>query len=217
MNKLAALIVFIFAASTGFVHAASDSLGTPFKLSTREYSFLEQKVCTTQYGLKASKIKAYAFGERAAGDGKIALKARTSAYVECESHGQFNGKPLRYIDDCDLVDGEWDCSPPQLEVNLTINGRDIKVRPWGELTPEKSYMLLKDISRRGTFQGESLDKAIGDSCDIAKNKDPDIIELGCEAAMTISYWCPQAKTTGCPRVLFLSFDEPAYIRRKYGK
>ena len=124
---------------------------------------------------------------------------------------------MRYIDDCDLVDGEWDCSPPQLEVNLTINGRDIKVRPWGELTPEKSYMLLKDISRRGTFQGESLDKAIGDSCDIAKNKDPDIIELGCEAAMTISYWCPQAKTTGCPRVLFLSFDEPAYIRSKYGK
>jgi len=214
MNKFAVLIAFIFSTCTGFATAASDTLGTPFKLSTREYSFLEQKVCTTQYGLKASKIKAYAFAGRAAGDGKIALQARTSAYVECESHGQFNGKPMRYIDDCDLVDGEWDCSPPQLELTLGINGRDIKVRPWGGLTPEKSYSLLKDISRRGRFQGESLDKAIGDSCDIAKNKDPDIIELGCEAAMTISYWCPQAKTTGCPRVLFLSFDEPAHIRRQ---
>lgn len=213
MNKLTALITLLFAVCTGSVFAASDSLGTTVKLSTREQSFLEQKVCTAQYGLKASKIKAYAFGARAASDSKIALEARTSAYVECESHGQFNGKPMRYIDDCDLVEGEWDCSPPQLEVMVDINGRQIKMRPWGGLTPEKSYALLKDISLRGRFQGESLDKAIGNSCDIAKNKDPDIIELGCEAAMSISYWCPQAKTTGCPRVLFLSFDEPAFKRR----
>jgi hypothetical protein len=214
MNKLTALISLIFAVCTGSAYATSDSLGTPVKLSTREHSFLEQKVCTAQYGLKASKIKAYAFGARAASDDKIALEARTSAYVECESHDQFNGKPMHYIDDCDLVEGEWDCSPPQLEVMVDINGRQIKMRPWGGLTPEKSYSLLKDISLRGRFQGESLDKAIGNSCDIAKNKDPDIIELGCEAAMSISYWCPQAKTTGCPRVLFLSFDEPAFKRRQ---
>lgn len=217
MAKLTALIALIAAAYTASTYAASDSLGTPFKLSPRDYSFLEQKVCGAQDNLKASKIKAYSLPARAAGDGKIALKARTSAYVECESHGQFNGKPMRYIDDCDLVDGAWDCSPPQLEITLGINGRDIKVRPWGKLTPEKSYLLLKDLSRRGRFQGESLDSAIGGSCDIAQHKDPDIIELGCAAAMTISYWCPQAKTTGCPRVLFLSFDQPAYIRSKYAQ
>jgi hypothetical protein len=214
MNKFAALITFIFAVCTGSAYATSSNLGTPFKLSTREQSFLEQRVCTAQYGLKASKIKAYAFGASAGGDGKLALEARTSAYVECESHDQFNGKPMRYIDDCDLVEGEWDCSPPQLEVLVNINGREVKMRPWGGLTPEKSYSLLKDISLRGRFQGESLDKAIGNSCDVAKNKDPDIIELGCEASMSISYWCPQAKTTGCPRVLFLSFDEPAFKRRQ---
>jgi hypothetical protein len=213
MNKFAALTALIFTICTGSASAASDNLGTPFTLSTREHSFLEQKVCTANYGLKASKIKAYAFGERAGGDGKIALQARTSAYVECESHGAFNGKPMHYIDDCDLVEGEWDCSPPQLEVMVDINGRAVKMRPWGGLTPEKSYSLLQDISARGRFQGESLDKAIGNSCDIAKNKDPEIIELGCEAAMTISYWCPQTKLTGCPRVLFLSFDEPAFKRR----
>jgi len=216
MGKFVALIFLVFAfcaVSTG----AADEAGIPFKLSKREQSFLEQRACTGQYGLKASKIRAYVFGARAATDNKIGLEARTSAYVECESHGDFMGKPMHYIDDCDLVEGEWDCSPSQLEVIVPINGRDVKMRPWGGLTPEKSYALLKDISARGRFQGESLDKAIGNSCDVAKNKDPDIIELGCEASMSISYWCPQTKLTGCPRVLFLSFDEPAYIRSKYGK
>lgn len=214
MNKFAALIALIFAVCTGSANAAVDAGGTSFKLSTREQSFLEQRVCTAQYGLKTSKIRAYTFGARAGSDSKPALDTRTSAYVECESHGDFMGKPMHYIDDCDLVDGEWDCSPPQLEVLAPINGRDVKMRPWGGLTPEKSYALLKDISTRGRFQGESLNKAIGNSCDIAKSKDPDIIELGCEAAMSISYWCPQTKITGCPRVLFLSFDEPAFKRRQ---
>ncbi len=211
MNKIVAAIALAFAFCT--VSAFAADAGTPFNLSKREQSFLEQKVCGP-YDLKASKIKAYAFDARAKTDSKIALAARTSAYVECESHGDFMGKPMRYIDDCDLVEGEWDCSPPQLETLVPINGREVKMRPWGGLTPEKSYALLKDISARGRFQGESLDKAIGNSCDIAKNKDPDIVELGCEATMSISYWCPQTKITGCPRVLFLSFDEPAFMRRQ---
>lgn len=213
MDKIAVLIGLTFALYT-LSASAADAGGTPFKLSKREYSFLEQKVCGTQYNLKAGKIKAYALDARKQTETKIGLEARTSAYVECESHGDFMGKPMHYIDDCDLVDGEWDCSPPQLEVVVPINGRDVKMRPWGKLTPEKSYSLLKDISTRGRFQGESLDKAIGNSCDIANNKDPDIIELGCEASMSISYWCPQTKITGCPRVLFLSFDEPAFKRRQ---
>jgi hypothetical protein len=212
MNTFVIAIAAIFSLFAQLVFAADT--GTPFNLSKREQSFLEQKVCGAQYNLKASKIKAYAFEGRAESDSKIALAARTSAYVECESHGEFMGRPMRYIDDCDLVEGEWDCSAPQLEVTVPINGRDVKMRPWGKLTPEKSYELLKDISTRGQFQGESLDKAIGNSCDIAKNKDPDIVELGCEAAMSISYWCPQSKITGCPRVLFLSFDEPAFMRRQ---
>lgn len=213
MNKIATAIALLFAFCAVSASAA-DVGGTPFKLSKREYSFLEQKVCGAQYNLKAGKIKAYAFDARKQTDSKIGLEARTSAYVECESHGDFMGKPMHYIDDCDLVDGEWDCSPPQLEVLVPINGREVRMRPWGGLTPEKSYSLLKDISLRGRFQGESLDKAIGNSCDIAKNKDPDIVELGCEATMSISYWCPQTKLTGCPRVLFLSFDEPAFMRRQ---
>jgi hypothetical protein len=213
MNKITTVITLIFTFCVSAASAA-EGVGTPFKLSKREQSFLEQRVCSAQYGLKASKIKAYVFDASAANDSKLALEARTSAYVECESHGEFMGKPMYYIDDCDLVDGEWDCSAPQLEVRVPINGREVKMRPWGGLTPEKSYALLKDISLRGRFQGESLNKAIGNSCDIAKNKDPDIIELGCEAAMSISYWCPQTKITGCPRVLFLSFDEPAFKRRQ---
>jgi hypothetical protein len=216
MNKLTAIITLAFAFCVASASAA-DVGGTPFNLSKREQSHLENRVCFAQHGLKASKIKAYAFEARAKTDNKIGLEARTSAYVECESHGDFMGKPMRYIDDCDLIDGEWDCSAPQLELTVPINGRDVKLRPWSGLTPEKSYQLLREISTKGLFQGESLDKAIGNSCDIARNKDPEIIELGCEAAMTISFWCPQAKTTGCPRVLFLSFDQPAYIRSNYGQ
>jgi hypothetical protein len=216
MNKFTAILALAFAFSTASA-SEPDAGGTPFNLSKREQSHLENRVCFAQHGLKASKIKAYAFEARAQTDRKMGLEARTSAYVECESHGDFMGKPMRYIDDCDLIDGEWDCSAPQLELTVPINGRDVKLRPWSGLTPEKSYQLLKEISAKGLFQGESLDKAIGNSCDIAKNKDPEIIELGCEAAMTISFWCPQAKTTGCPRVLFLSFDEPAYIRSRYAQ
>ncbi len=209
--KRFAVVVAISFSFLSISAKAADAGGTAFKLSTREHTFLEQKVCGP-YELKASKIKAYAFAARPQTDTKIGLEARTSAYVECASHGDFMGKPMHYIDDCDLVDGEWDCSPPQLEVAVSINGRDVKMRPWG-MPPAKAYTLLKDISKRGGFQGESLDKAIGNSCDIALNKDPDIVELGCEATMSISYWCPQRKITGCPRVLFLSFDEPAFKRR----
>ncbi len=67
---------------------------------------------------------------------------------------------------------------------------------------------LQALNDRNDYHAEQLDNYAALPQDVGK-----IIELGCEAAMTISYWCPQAKTTGCPRVLFLSFDEPAFKRR----
>jgi hypothetical protein len=210
MNKIRILLCVCMGLCV--IPTLNASQSTPFSLSEREHNYLENLVCQSKYNLKANLIKAYVFDASDGSDGKMALAARTSAYVECESHGEFNQKPMRYIDECDLVDKEWDCSPPQLEVVVPINGRDVKMRPWG-LTPEKAYDLLYQISTKGLFQGQPLDKAIGNSCDIAKTKDPEIIELDCEAAMSISFWCPQAKITGCPRVLFLSFADKPLKRR----
>src|SRR4051812_2800495 len=107
MNNLTAVTALMFAFCSVSASAAEVG-GTPFNLSKREISHLENRVCFAPYGLKVGKIKAYAFEARAKTDSKIGLAARTSAYVECESHGDFMGKPMRYIDDCDLIDGEWD-------------------------------------------------------------------------------------------------------------
>jgi|GEM_PF-711570 len=208
-------ILGLFLLLAGHLQAATPG-GTPFNLSKRDYNYLEYRVCKSAYNVNASKIKAFAFQASAATDTSGPLDARTSAYVECEAHDQFLSKPARYVDECDLIQGEWDCSPPQLEIVVDLYGREVKMRPWG-LTPAKSYSILKEVSRKGLFQGESLDRAIGKSCDVAKTKDPDVVELSCEALMTISYWCPQAATTGCPRILFLSFDQPPLKRSPNGK
>jgi hypothetical protein len=132
---------------------------------------------------------------------------RTLAYVTCQSHGSFNNKPMRYIDDCDLIDHHWNCSAPQLEVLVSVKDRDIKLRPW-HLTPETASQLLLSIRQKGYFQGLSLDEAIGSSCDVSKTKDPDIIELKCQSVIGISYWCPQTQLTGCPRILFVGPESP---------
>ena len=197
----------------GWASATEPPAGTPVKLSKREYSFLENRVCHANAEVPASKIKAYKFAASPGGDGKMALAKRTSAYVECEPHGVFHNRPMRYVDDCDRVEGEWDCSPPQLEVVSFVKGREVRLRPWG-LPPEEADLLLQKVGTLALFQGESIDEAIGDSCDIAKTKDPDVIELGCKASMAISFWCPQIQKTGCPRMLYLSFDEPFFKRRR---
>lgn len=188
--------------------------GVAIKLSKREYSFLENRVCHANAEVAAAKIKAYKFAATAGGDGKLALAKRTSAYVECEAHGQFNGRPMRYVDDCDLIEGEWDCSPPQLEVVSSVKGREIRLRPWS-MPPEEADVLLQKVGTIAYFQGESIDEALGDSCDIAKTKDPEVVELGCKATMAISFWCPQIQKTGCPRMLYLSFEEPYFKRRRH--
>lgn len=186
--------------------------GKPIKLSKAERNRLEALGCMSQ-GVTAERISAYKFEASKGINGKPDLEARTSAYVECTAHGQVYNKPLRYVDDCDKVDGEWDCSAPQQQLLVTINGREVKMRPWG-IAPEKAHDLLKHLGTMKMFQGESIDKAIGNSCDVSKTKDPNEVEISCEAAMALSFWCPRAEETGCPRLLYLTFDKPAYLRRR---
>ena len=193
--RLIAMSLLIFIAQVNAV--ITD--GKPVKLSKQEKNQLEYTVCKSPFNLRAKKINAFRFNDL------IAEQKRTLALVECESHGTFNNKPMRYVDDCDFVNNEWICSPPQLEILIAINGRDVKMRPWG-LTPEVATDTLTTISSMGFFQGHSLDKSIGSSCDVSKTKDPEIMELKCDAVIGISFWCPQTQITGCPRVLFVSHD-----------
>jgi hypothetical protein len=209
-NRILTVVFALFSFWASALQAASE--GTPIKLSKSERNRLEALGCLSQ-GVTAERISAYKFEASKGVNSRPDLPARTSAYVECKAHGQVYNKPLRYVDDCDKIDGEWDCSPPQLEIPVTINGRDVKMRPWG-LTPEKAHDLLKHLGTMQMFQGESIDKAIGNSCDVSKTKDPEEIEFSCEAAMALSFRCPLAEQTGCPRLLYLTFDKPAYLRRR---
>src|SRR4051812_12857220 len=134
------LSLIFFAASA---HAVINN-GKPVKLSKQEKNQLEYTVCKSPFNLNASKINAFRF------DDPIAEKKRTLALVECESHGEFNNKPMRYIDDCDFVNSEWICSAPQLEIIIAINGRNVKMRPWG-LTPEVATRTLTTVSEKGFF------------------------------------------------------------------
>lgn len=184
------------------VNAAINN-GAPIKLTGADRSELEDLACKSRYNLAANKVNAFRFSNATTTDGTSAK--RILALVECKAHDEFNGKPIHYIDDCDLIDNRWLCSQPQLEIPLEFNGRTVKMRPWG-LTPERAQHLLTSIAKLGYFQGESLDKAIGSSCDVSNTKDPEVMELQCDAVIGVSFWCPQQSLTGCPRVLFVNHN-----------
>jgi hypothetical protein len=206
IGLLKKIVISIFFALT-FITSCANALltgGAPVTLSEGEKSQLEYMVCKSNYNLNANKINAFTFRDTKTTESNN--NSRTLARVECESHGQVNNKPMRYIDECDFSEKKWTCPEPQLEIIVTINGRDVKMRPW-KLTPEAATGLLNSINARGYFQGESLDKAIGSSCDVSKTKDPEIMELACDAVIRISFWCPQNQITGCPRILFVSREE----------
>jgi hypothetical protein len=204
VKKIGISILFALVFITNYASAAITG-GAPVTLSEGEKNQLEYMVCTSNYNLSANKINAFTFRDtKTTGSNKLP-NLRTLARVECESHGQVNNRPMRYVDDCDFIEKEWVCSKPQLEIIITINGRDVKMRPWG-LTPEAATSLLSNINARGYFQGESLDKAIGSSCDVSKTKDPEVMELACDAVISLSFWCPQQQISGCPRILFISHD-----------
>ena len=205
MKKIGISILFALAFITSYANAVITG-GDPVTLSEGEKNQLEYMVCKSNYNLNANKINAFTFRDTKTTEPNKLPNLRTLARVECESHGQVNNKPMRYIAACDFIEKEWICPKPQLEIIITINGRDVKMRPWG-LTPEAATSLLKNINARGYFQGESLDKSIGSSCDISKTKDPEVMELACDAVIRLSFWCPQQQLSGCPRILFVSREE----------
>jgi hypothetical protein len=164
-------------------------------LPKKEFLTLEEMVCVKPYNLKAKRVQ---------GSKDVQAKAAfDSAVVQCETHDEFRGKPMHYQAGCSFSNGKWQCNEAQLEILVSANGRDVKMHPIG-LTPESAYQILAKISTYGTYQGRTMDDAIGSSCYISPSKDKETVELNCQSIITVSFFCPQPQLTNCPRVVYVS-------------
>lgn len=164
-------------------------------LPKKEFLTLEQIVCVKPHNLKAKLIQ-----------GSKDVQAKVdfdSAMVQCQAHDEFRGKPMHYQAGCSYAKGQWQCTEAQLEVVVNANGRDVKMHPLG-ITPESAYQILAKISTYGTYQGRTMDDAIGSSCYISPSKDKETVELNCQSIITVSFFCPQPQLTNCPRVVYVS-------------
>ncbi|RYE17555.1 MAG: hypothetical protein EOP51_23695, partial [Sphingobacteriales bacterium] len=90
MHEFISLIVTASLINVAPTNAAITD-GKPVKLSKHEKNQLEHMVCKSPFNLNAKKINAFRF------DDSIAEKKRILALVECESHGEFNNKPMMKI------------------------------------------------------------------------------------------------------------------------
>lgn len=164
-------------------------------LPKKEFLVLEDMVCVKRHDLKAKLIQGSKDVQSTA--------AFDSAVVQCESHGEFRGKPMHYQAGCSSADAKWQCNEEQLEIVVKANGRDVRMHPVG-IAPEAAYQILAKISTYGTFQNITMDDAIGSSCYISPSKDEEIVELNCQSIITVSFFCPQPQMTNCPRVVYVS-------------
>ncbi len=165
------------------------------QLPEKEFLILENKVCGKPHNLKAQTIQGFKDTESKA--------AFDSALVQCQTHGEFRGRPMHYQTGCSYANKKWRCSQEGLEFVARINGKDIKIQPW-KISPEAAYQVLAKISTYGMFQGVKMEDAIGSSCHVSPTKDKDILELNCQSIITVSFWCPQPQLTQCPRIVYVS-------------
>jgi hypothetical protein len=204
-----AFVIFTFA---GIANALSVRPLKETSLPKLDASNIEQITCLERHKLNAEIITGYRF-EYLAEPSPLA----SDAYVRCRPHGKFKDNPIYFAADCHYLSKKWTCGESKLHISVTINNRKVDVVP-GSTKHELAEDVLKKISRHGEFQGTSIDKAIGNRCEIYSGSDPEELRLKCELYIDISFRCPQAKTTDCPRVLFLSSDQFEYsLRRKHAQ
>lgn len=207
-------VIFCVFAIFTFAGIANAHKTMPVKetsLPKLEASNIEQITCLDRHKLNAKSVTAY--------KGEYGDPSPHASYasVQCNSHGKFKDNPIYFTADCHYLSKKWACDESKLHISVTLNNRKVDVIP-RSIKPELAEDVLKKISRHGEFQGKSIDKAIGNRCEIYSGSDPEELRLECELYIDISFRCPQAKTTDCPRVLFLSSDQFEYsLRRKHAQ
>ncbi len=189
------VLLCLFVTFHTFTAMANVAYTKDVQLPKKELVSLEEIVCGKPHNLKAESIQ---------GMKDLQTKAAfDSAFVQCQSHGEFEGKPMHYQAGCSFSKGKWLCNQEGLEIVVSANGKNVKMHPWG-ISPESAYQILTKISTYGTFQGITMDDAIGSSCYISPSKDEDMVELNCQSIITVSFFCPQPQLTNCPRVVYVS-------------
>lgn len=174
-------------------------------LSKAEYSQIENLACLSTYKVKAEAITGYQYPDRI-------LKY---AHVECKPHDTlayqtpcpFENKEcnpkyalIYYKADCALKGEHWKCRKAPLVTSVNLNDRDIEIRA-RDISPKLAYDILSKVITYGSFQGTSLDHAIGSGCTFSRSSDNEIVNMECLATIRVSFFCPQPQITHCPRVL----------------
>ncbi len=168
----------------------------PVNLSLNERLLIEQTVCGQKYGVAVAEIDARAFEEHASN--------ANYADVKCRPHARRKDKPIYYVAQCARHDKQWSCGRAELEISVTLKGRELIMRP-GMVEPNLAYESLQKISTYGYFQAKSLDTALQSTCNMGMGNKPDLIEISCKKwAITVSFWCPKTpENVACPRVIFM--------------
>lgn len=179
----------------GYARATTLAYTQDVKLPKKEALALENQVCGKPYNLAAKTLQ----GSK----DKESKAAFDTAFVQCQAHGEFRGKPMHYQTGCSFSKRKWQCDETGLEVTANIQGTNVKIHPWG-ISPESAYQILAKISTYGTFQGTTMANAIGSSCHVTSSNKGEIVELNCNAIITVSFWCPQPALTNCPRVVYVT-------------
>lgn len=188
-------LIFVF---TSFANATTYAEVKEVSLPKNEMSKVEQIACTQPHQVKAEIITAYQY------ESNEPKQPFDYVSVQCKSHNEFEGSPSYFTTTCNYENKKWDCGASDLHILIQIQDRTVNVEP-GLLKPEVAHQMLSKISTYGSFQGISMNEAIGSHCNISKLKDNETFILDCRHKITVSSWCPQPQITHCPRVV--SLDE----------
>ncbi|HNG58865.1 MAG TPA: hypothetical protein PKZ52_03500 [Cellvibrionaceae bacterium] len=187
INRIFTLGLFAWIA-TGDAYGLSSVRTQPVVLSKSEFSLLEAVACQQHHQVAAVDIKA---------ESNVDNPKSKTAVVTCASKQDFMGQAANNIVYCGAKGARWECQKGPLRVQVPLQGRQVKLYLMRVAPQEAFEGLAKVITLQ--FQGYFIDKIVGDSCDVSKNKFPAEIEFHCDGGkFVLSKYCLD---TNCPRIL----------------
>jgi hypothetical protein len=187
INRVVTLGIFAWLTSCD-VYALSLVRTEPVALTKSEFSILEAVACQQHHQVAALEIKA-AFN--------VDDPKSKTAVVTCGSSQEFMGRSANNIVYCGTGGAGWECQQGPLRVQVPLQGRQV-ILYLMRVAPQEAFEgLAKVITLQ--FQGYFIDKIVGDSCDVSKNKFPAEIEFHCDGGkFVLSKYCLD---NNCPRIL----------------